>query len=319
MKKVVIYLLLFVLPLFAEAKEIYKEATQACEAYNNMKHSKNTNDVTLEIGKEYRILDHKKGQFLILVKGEHIAQRWVDESCFKPQGLAQKLLNALNKKDKISSSATSKKRSKQNLLAISWQNAFCENHRHKKECKLMQKDDFAASHFVLHGLWPQPRNNQYCNVDKKKIGIDKNKQWYRLEKLNLSKETRELLSKKMPGYHSNLHRHEWIKHGTCYGADAETYYTDSLALLKQLNDSKVQDYFEANQGKRVHLKDIRKLFDEAFGKGAGDHVTMNCKDGLITELWLHIGSGSDNLGELLLKGKRPKSRCSKGEVDAFGY
>ena len=135
----------------------------------------------------------------------------------------------------------------------------------------------------------------------------------------ISKETRELLSKKMPGYHSNLHRHEWIKHGTCYGTDVETYYTDSLALLKQLNDSKVQDYFEANQGKYVHLKDIRKLFDEAFGKGAGDHVTMKCKDGLITELWLHIGSGSDNLGELLLKGQTPKSRCFKGKIDTFGY
>ena len=185
MKKQLICLVVSALPFVAFAKETYQDATQACEAYNNMKHSKNTNDVTLEIGKEYRILDHKKGQFLILVKGEHIAQRWVDESCFKPQGLAQKLVNTLNKKSETSTSESSKKTSKQNLLAISWQNAFCENHRHKKECKLMQKDDFAASHFVLHGLWPQPRNNQYCNVDKKEIGVDKNKQWYRLEKLDL--------------------------------------------------------------------------------------------------------------------------------------
>ncbi|HHH19815.1 MAG TPA: hypothetical protein ENK86_04830 [Campylobacterales bacterium] len=319
MKKLVIYCLLSVLPLFAVAKETYQEATQACEAYNNMKHSKNTNNVTLEVGKEYRILDHKKGQILTLVKGEHIAQRWVDENCFEPQGLAEKLVNALNKKSETSSNIASKKTSKQNLLAISWQNAFCENYKYKKECKSLERDDFAASHFVLHGLWPQPRNNQYCNVSKKAISTDKNKQWYRLEKLDLSYETREALGEKMPGYHSYLHRHEWVKHGTCYGTGADKYYQDSLALLEQLNASKIQTFFAQKQGKTVHLKEIRKLFDEVFEQGAGEHVTMNCRNGLITELWLHLGSGSDKLGELLSRGQTPKSRCFKGEIDAYGY
>jgi len=46
---------------------------------------------------------------------------------------------------------------KQNLLAISWQNAFCEMNKYKKECKNMDSKDFGASNFVLHGLWPQPR------------------------------------------------------------------------------------------------------------------------------------------------------------------
>ncbi|NOZ90102.1 MAG: hypothetical protein GXO60_02320 [Epsilonproteobacteria bacterium] len=313
MNKIKFLLFLIVVPILTTANE-YQKATQACPAYNNMKHTTNTNDVKLEVGKEYRVIDHKKGQILTLIKGERIAQRWVDESCFKQKNFFDKIVSGLNKK-----SSTNKQTSKQNLLAISWQNAFCQTHQYKKECRNMRANDFGASHFVLHGLWPQPRNNLYCNVDKKQIGMDKNKQWYRLNKLDLNSTVREELQKYMTGYSSNLHRHEWIKHGTCYGTDANRYYADAINLLKQINNSKIQKYFATHINRTVTLKDIRKLFDREFGKGAGEHVTMNCKNGLITELWLHIGSGSDNLKELLQRGETPKSRCYKGKIDAVGF
>ncbi|MCH9739355.1 MAG: hypothetical protein K0U38_00740 [Epsilonproteobacteria bacterium] len=316
MKKIVIASLILALPLVAMSKKVhyYEEATQACPAFNNMKHTTNTNGVKLEIGKEYRVVEQKKGQILTIIEGERVAQRWVDESCFKPQTLGSQIVNGLNKK-----SSTTKVTSKQNLLAISWQNAFCQTHQYKKECKNMSRKDFGASNFVLHGLWPQPRNNQYCKVGKKEIGMDKNKQWHRLSRLDLDSDTRTKLSKLMPGYHSNLHRHEWIKHGTCYGTNADVYYDDSMSLLTQVNESKVQEFFAKNIGQKISLKELRKVFDKEFGKGAGEHVTMNCKSGLITELWLHIGSGSDRLEKLLQEGETPKSRCFKGKVDAVGY
>jgi ribonuclease T2 len=313
MSKIKLLLLFIIIPIIATANE-YQKAIKACPAYNNMKHTTNTNDVKLEVGKEYRVIEHKKGQILTLIKGEKIAQRWVDEECFKPKSFFDKIVSGLNKK-----SSTNKQTSKQNLLAISWQNAFCQTHQYKKECKNMSADDFGASHFVLHGLWPQPRNNLYCNVDKKQIGMDKNKQWYRLNKLDLNSTVKEELQKYMPGYSSNLHRHEWIKHGTCYKTDANRYYADAINLLKQVNSSKVQKFFAKNIGRTVTIKDIRKIFDEEFGKGAGEHVSMNCKNGLITELWLYIGSGSDNLKELLQKGKTVKSKCYKGKIDAVGF
>jgi ribonuclease T2 len=248
-----------------------------------------------------------------LVNGERIAQRWVDEDCFEPKSsLSNRIVNSLNNKK-----AT--KVSKQNLLAISWQNAFCQNHQYKKECKSMTKDDFGASHFVLHGLWPQPRNNLYCNIDKKQIGMDKNRQWYRLKKLDLSKDIREKLKKYMPGYESNLHLHEWVKHGSCYGTDANKYFADAIALLEQINNSKIRDFFVKHTGDRVSIYDIRKVFDREFGKGAGDRVVMKCKDGLITELWLYLGGGSTDLKELLQKGAKHKSRCHKGKIDEVGY
>ncbi len=323
MKKLITASLLMVLPLVAMSKkaENYQEATKSCEAYNNMKHTTNSNDVKLEKGKKYRVLNKNRGQILVLVEGQRVAQRWVDEACFGSQSLGAVISSSIKrvKEKSMPKRDSSKKTSRQNLLAISWQNAFCQTHQYKKECKRMTSKDFGASNFVLHGLWPQPRNNQYCNVDKKQVGMDKNKQWNRLNKLDLTSNVRERLSKLMPGYGSNLHKHEWIKHGTCYGTGASVYYDDAMNLLTQVNESKVQDFFEKNVGKKVSLKEIRRVFDGAFGKGAGEHVTMNCTKGLITELWLHLGNGSDKLSELLAKGERPKSRCFKGKIDRVGY
>jgi ribonuclease T2 len=303
MRRVIISAIIFLLPVMAISKDgdIYKTAVKECQAFNNMKHSKNTNGVKLKKGQEYRVVDHKKGQILTIIKGEQIAQRWVDESCL------------------IDSKKSSVKLSKQNLLALSWQNAFCETHRNRKECKSMKRGDFASSHFVLHGLWPQPRNNLYCNVSKKEVGIDKNRQWHRLSRLDLTPSVREDLKKYMSGYSSNLHLHEWIKHGTCYGKDANGYYKDAIELLKQLNSSKVQEFFQKNSGKVVKLKEIRDIFDSEFGKGAGEKVAMVCKKGLITELWLYLGSGSSDLKTLFAKGAKTKSRCFKGKIDEVGY
>ena len=156
-------------------------------------------------------------------------------------------------------------------------------------------------------------------MSKKEVGTDKNKQWYRLEKLDLNMTTRNELKKYMPGYSSNLHRHEWVKHGTCYGTSANDYFANAIALVKQVNQSKVQQYFKQNIGKVITLKEVRKEFDKAFGTGAGKQVTMNCKGGLVTELWLHLGSGSDDLKELLKSNKTVRSRCQKGRVDAVGF
>jgi ribonuclease T2 len=320
------------LPLTVMAKKPakYEKAVQSCEAFNNMKHSTNTNGIKLDIGKEYRILQENKGQLLILVEGERVAQRWVDEVCFsdkkeekkpveeKRRATLSSILVSLDKK-KSATKPLSKSSSKQNLLAISWQNAFCQTHQYKKECKNMSAKDFGAFNFVLHGLWPQPRNNQYCNVDKKQVGMDKNKQWHRLNRLDLTSDVRSNLAKLMPGYAGNLHKHEWIKHGTCYGTNASDYYRDAMTLLTQVNDSKVQQFFKQNIGKTIRLEEVRKVFDKAFGNGAGKHVTMNCRRGLVTELWLHLGNEGKNLAELFKKGETPRKSCYKGRIDAVGF
>ena len=58
----------------------------------------------------------------------------------------------------------------QYVLAVNWQLAFCETRSRLPECRSQTEDRFDASHFTLHGLWPQTAQqgllrccqNRYC-------------------------------------------------------------------------------------------------------------------------------------------------------------
>ncbi len=194
-----------------------------------------------------------------------------------------------------------------NLLAISWQNAFCETHQNKRECRNIKSTDFSASHFTLHGLWPQPRNNTYCKKT--------NKVW-------LEKPLYKELLHVMPAAKSGLHQHEWKKHGTCYNSSQERYFKDSVSLLKQINSSKVRDFFVKHVGKTVTVKQVRLAFDKAFGQGSGRKIKMNCHKGLITELHVNLQgniSSLENIGKLLKNAKNAQNGCQKGRVDRVGF
>jgi ribonuclease T2 len=226
---------------------------------------------------------------------------------------------------KKSQKSFNKKRtsSKQNLLALSWHNAFCETHRYKKECKRglgsLIRSKSSEKSFVLHGLWPQPRHNVYCNVSSNDRYIDKNKKWHKLKSLGLSSSTKSALKSVMPGFNSNLHKHEWIKHGTCYGTNADQYYADAVSLVRQVNSSALGKFFTENIGKKITLREVQTLADKSFGRGAGNRVSLQCNRGLVTELWLHLGSGSDDLATLLKRGKSTRSRCKGGRIDRAGF
>ena len=328
------YVILFVLLSVSLLARYDTYPAKVCPAFNNMKHSKNTHDVHLDTTKKYTIIREHKGQKLILIKGEQPAQRWVDATCFSvlPDALnsvdsaIEKIGNSTSitgNTKKYDNNREAKSGSKNNLLALSWHNAFCETHRSRKECKRsllsLGKAKYREKHFVLHGLWPQPRNNVYCNVEKDFVTADKHGQWRDLPCLAMDDEIEDRLAKVMPGFSSELHKHEWVKHGTCYGTDPQTYFEDAVSLVEQLNDSKIGDFFRKNIGKHVTLKQVRHLFDRNFGVGAGKRVEMKCRKGLMTELWLHLGSGSDDLGTLLKRGKPVRSHCQKGLIDRAGY
>lgn len=329
MNRLIFILIFFPVSLLAR-EEMFP--TRECPAFNNMKHTQNTHSVHLDREKKYRILRHHKGQNLIVVKGEHPDQRWVDEQCFPEHSESSNPLNVQRVKstvigiddglDKIPKYDNGKL-SKQNILTLSWHNAFCETHRVKKECQrslfAFGRGNYSEKHFVLHGLWPQPKNKNYCGVESHTVAMDKHKQWNRLPDIALSDEVKKGLQKVMPGVASNLHKHEWIKHGTCYGAGAERYFADAVKMVEQVNGSRVGIFFKKQIGKYVTLQQIRTLFDRSFGVGAGKRVELKCHKGLITELWLHVGSGSDDLGTLLIQGKQTRSRCQGGFVDKAGF
>jgi len=321
-----------------------------CGLFNNLKHTKNRDNQMLKLDRTYEMLKHHKGQYLLKVEYTTPVQRWVDDDCLTLRplrgtplyGISQaKIVNKpiekksvsiedeLNKADANMAKNPQKRfnkksiSSKQNLLALSWHNAFCETHRYKKECKRglsdLVKRKPRDTQFVLHGLWPQPRNNVYCNVEKDFVDADKRKRWRDLPCLALDDDVEKELEKIMPGFSSELHKHEWVKHGTCYGTDANTYYGDAVKLVKQVNNSALGKFFTQNIGKKITLKQVQILADKSFGRGAGSRITLQCNRGLVTELWLNLGSGSNDLATLLKKGKPKKSRCKSGFIDKAGF
>lgn len=323
-----IFLLMFFTAFLLARQEVFP--TQVCPAFNNMKHSKNTHAVHLDTTQKYTILRYHKGQALILIKGEQPAQRWVDAECFSPLNtMGHSVDSAIKRMDESPLFTKHTKKyernivSHNNILALSWHNAFCETHRVRKECKRplfsLGKDKYREKHFILHGLWPQPKNNTYCDVPSKYVRLDKHKQWHRLPDLDLREDVKKDLQKVMPGFVSNLHKHEWIKHGTCYGTDTNTYYENAIALLHQVNDSKVGTFFSNHIGKRVTLQQVRAVFNRSFGAGSGKRVELKCKKGLVTELWLHLGSGSADISTLLKEGTQTRSRCQGGFIDKAGF
>jgi ribonuclease T2 len=210
------------------------------------------------------------------------------------------------------------------VLAISWQSAFCERAKRRPECRRVKPDRYDTTNFALHGLWPQPGSNIYCGVSDKDIASDKKRRWRQLAGLGLSDELKQKLWQMMPGAQSFLHRHEWIKHGTCYSNSPEVYYQDSVKLLAEINASEVQKLFAQSIGQELSGAQIRSAFDQAFGKGAGDRVRIACKrDGkrmLITELTVGLrGSAQKDMAELIANAPTTKKGCPGGLVDQVGF
>ena len=211
------------------------------------------------------------------------------------------------------------------VLAISWQPGFCETRPRLPECRSQNEDRFDARNFTLHGLWPQPGSNIYCGVDPADIAQDKSRRWKRLAALGLSEGMRERLWEVMPGVRSFLHRHEWVKHGTCYSASPEIYYRDSLRLMDKINGSDVQRLFSSSIGRALTSRDVRQAFDKAFGAGTGQRVKMACKRDqgrmVITELTLGLSgrvTEDPDIGVLARASRQIRAGCPVGIVDAVG-
>lgn len=208
------------------------------------------------------------------------------------------------------------------ILAASWQPAFCEGAPNRPECESLGQKRFDATHFALHGLWPL---DEYCGISQTQRDYDAAGRWSQLMPVELDGATRTALDLAMPGTRSQLERHEWTKHGSCYGADASRYFGTAILLLSALNGSEVQQLFASSIGRQLSARRIRAAFDSAFGAGAGDRVKISCKDDgdrrLIDEITLGLyGTPGDtpNLGDLLLAARPTSVGCDGGIVDAVG-
>ncbi|MFK7902949.1 MAG: ribonuclease [Nitratireductor sp.] len=213
------------------------------------------------------------------------------------------------------------------VLSFNWQPAFCETNSRKRECKTQTKERYDATNFALHGLWPQPGNNVYCDVEEDQIKLDKQGQWRELRVEQINEYVWRDLKEVMPGTQSSLHKHEWVKHGTCYSKSIDDYYAHSVWLMQRLNASRLQDLFEARIGAQITGTQIRTLFEESFGKGSGDRLRISCRKDpdtnrqMITGLTLGLSgkiNGEKSLSEMIMAAAITNPGCDKGYVDPVG-
>ena len=299
----------------------YFIARSECPAYQSFRRKTNPGNVSTNIDQAYDLVaKNKQAATHYRIKMDAAPKlRWVAVTC--GEHVVPVDVIATPSIEQPASSAL-----ENYILAVSWQPGFCETRPSKPECRSQSKDRFDASNFTLHGLWPQPRNNIYCNVAPQVVATDKDKKWGELAPLVLENKTRTELNKVMPGSQSNLHRHEWIKHGTCYnGEPAEEYYKDSIKLMDALNRSAVRDLFANNIGKEITSTQIREAFDNHFGDGTSDKIKIACKkDGrrrLITEITIALKGNLDELtmGDAMLAAANANNvGCNKGIVDPVG-
>ncbi len=319
---------LLVAPLLILAKSAAAEtpltgsfiARQSCPALQSIQNGTNPGNISVEPNLSYKLIAKNKPEathYLIEIAGADPSRRWVATSC------GERMVSADESGAGDGGGAT---RKPAYVLAVSWQPAFCEQHRDKVECQTQTAGRYDATHFSLHGLWPQPGVNVFCHVAPDLVAYDKNDDWDKLPEPKLSDSTRKGLDEVMPGVMSHLERHEWIKHGTCFqGETADAYFSRAIALISQLNGSKARELFASRTGAELSGAEIRAAFNQSFGDGAGDRVRVSCKrDGkrnLIVELTIGLVGeiGEDpSLSELIAASQPTDLGCPSGLVDAVG-
>ncbi|SIT59450.1 Ribonuclease T2 [Mesorhizobium prunaredense] len=307
-------------------------ADATCPATQAIKSGKNPGNIATDAGRSYELLAGNKDvptHYLIRVPGADPERRWVKVDCGHVSGGSASTEPAAPVPADQEKPAAPASRKPEYVLALSWQPAFCETKPGKTECKVQTAAGFEATHFTLHGLWPQPNGNFYCQVAAADKANDNPAHWQDLPPVELELNTRSELDRVMPGTASALDRHEWIKHGTCYGKSQQAYFSDALNLMRAVNASSVRDLFTQNIGRDLTSDQIRAAFDSAFGPGAGERVRVSCvKDPssgrrLIDELTLGltgpIGPNS-SLNELLLASVPTNNAgCPKGIVDPVEF
>ncbi|MDJ0932491.1 ribonuclease T2 [Breoghania sp.] len=322
----VAFILLFT-PLSASA-EIKLDGTfvarQVCLATQNIKAGDNPGDVMTEVDRAYEFFAKNREpaiHYWIGTKGSDPVRCWVAISCGErmvPAGAATGDSSTPDDQSLGDGSDFA-----QNLLAVSWEPAFCQLNKKKSECVSQTVERYDATHLSLHGRWPQLFGNFHCGVPAEHKALDDGKRYGDLAALELSQETRTVLDRVMPGTQSFLRRHEWTKHGSCLrDSDQEGYFKISLALMETLNAYVVRDLMAAHIGKELTTEAIRKAFDDAFGQGAGARVEVRCDGGMLTELWISLAgdAATETLSDLIHAADAVDGGgCKGGLVDLAGF
>ena len=209
-------------------------------------------------------------------------------------------------------------------LVVTWGPSFCEAEPSDPRCSSGQVARMGST-LILHGLWPQPSENQFCGMPEAVADRARKSPDSDMPPLQLSDEVKKSLQSTMAGF-DTLAPHEWYAHGTCSGVTIDRYFSDAAALTIAVR--KVLDpVFQNAKGGRLTLGTVRDRVDEQFGAGAGGRVGLTCRkvtgnSAVVVDVRFSLppvadlngDNGLEGLGELLANAKPMASECRRGRV-----
>lgn len=154
------------------------------------------------------------------------------------------------------------------LLVVTWGPSLCKVDPSNTGCRAGHVGSLGRA-FVLHGLWPQPSTEQYCDVPRRTPDRDRNP-------VQLPPDLQASL-KAMMSDSAVMTTHEWYAHGTCSGVTPPEYFGVAAALADQAAGV-LDPMFTKAAGQRLSARSVRETVDAQLGAGAGKRVGLNCRD-----------------------------------------
>lgn len=210
--------------------------------------------------------------------------------------------------------ASERSSSSSSVLALTWGPSLCRVEPTTSGCRSGHVGKLGQS-LLLHGLWPQPSSEQYCDLPKR--SADRKSVELPAEMRN---NLRDLMSDE-----TFMSSHEWYAHGTCSGVSPAEYFDIAATLTREANQV-LNPMFAKAGGKRLSPQAVRDAFDSAFGRGAGQRVALTCRDlsgqgPVVYEVRLSLPTVVNlraeqtlSLADSLRKGPVIPPGCGKGRV-----
>lgn len=158
--------------------------------------------------------------------------------------------------------------SSSSLLVLTWAPSLCKVEPSNSGCRSGHVGRLGQT-FVLHGLWPQPSTEQYCDTPKRTAAKSRTP-------VALPNDLEASLQAMMSDA-SIMTTHEWYAHGTCSGVTPSEYFGIATALARQANEV-LEPLFSAATGRQLSSRQVRGAFDARFGNPAGSRVGLSCRD-----------------------------------------
>lgn len=208
-------------------------------------------------------------------------------------------------------------------LVLTWSPSFCKTQPANPDCQSGELVGMERT-LILHGLWPQPRDNQYCGVSQRLKEVASRGRGD-LPPIELSDGVRAGLQSTMTNS-SRLSLHEWYAHGTCSGVTPDAFFGDAVALTAQVRET-LDPMFRDADGGQLAVSTVRARIDERFGPGTGERVGLSClnakgEGAYVVDVRLSLPSvaalrtmdESLDLGTLLNEAPPIKSECAHGLI-----